>query len=207
MPRPTEESRQKAKKQKIAMKRLPTLIAVAALFTLGSAPAEAQSALAARTTLPPVTDGIIGNDEWQGATRLADFIQMEPRKGQPATQPTVGLFLFDDTHVYIAVTAYDNAPESITARLNNRDDPLNQDDSVTVYLDTFHDLGCFLAGCRPSDRERLDGGICHPAPCHPVRRRKRPRLGLEHWPHAPKQPGTQFLGRSAGVCPPSFTIR
>ena len=125
--------------QKIAMRRFSTLIAVAALFTLGSAPAEAQSALAARTTLPPVIDGTIGDDEWQGATRLADFIQMEPRKGQPATQPTVGLFLFDDTHVYIGVTAYDNAPESITAQLNNRDDPLTQDDSVTVYLDTFHD--------------------------------------------------------------------
>ncbi|MCH7979084.1 MAG: carbohydrate binding family 9 domain-containing protein [Acidobacteria bacterium] len=121
------------------MSRLPILIAVAVLLTLGNPHAEAQSALAARSALPPVIDGIIDDDEWQGATPLTDFIQLEPQKGAPAMQPTVGLFFFDDTHVYIAVTAYDDDPESITARLNNRDDPLTQDDSVTIYLDTFHD--------------------------------------------------------------------
>ena len=121
------------------MSALPVLITVAIFLALGNASAEGQSTLAVHTTQAPVIDGVIADGEWYEAARLSNFIQLEPQKGEPATQPTVAFFLFDDTHVYIAVYAYDDAPQTITARLNNRDDPLTQDDSVTIYFDTFHD--------------------------------------------------------------------
>jgi len=96
-------------------------------------------ATATRTAQPPVIDGVIAQSEWDSATRLEDFIQLEPRSGEPASGRTVSFFLYGDTHVYVAVRAYDSWPGAITARLNNRDDDLIQDDSVSVFLDTFHD--------------------------------------------------------------------
>jgi hypothetical protein len=86
-----------------------------------------------------VIDGIIEPSEWEGATLFEDFIQFEPHKGQRATQRTVAWFLYDDTNVYFAVHAFDEQPGQITARLTRRDDELSHDDSVTIYLDTFHD--------------------------------------------------------------------
>lgn len=128
-------------------------LAVAALL-LAPGPAalyaQHRTAVAARASAPPVTDGVIGDDEWRGAVEFSDFLQLEPEKGAPATQPTRGYLLLDDTHVYIAVYAYDDRPETITAQLNDRDGPLTQDDSITVYLDTFHDRRtCYFFSTNP----------------------------------------------------------
>lgn len=88
---------------------------------------------------PPVIDGVLSLDEWSSAAQLTDFLQLEPANGEPAAQQTRVFVLVDETHIYVGVHALDDDPETITARLNNRDDPLTQDDSITVYLDTFHD--------------------------------------------------------------------
>jgi len=138
-----------------------SLAAVALLLVLGPAGLDAQrrSAAAARSSAPPVTDGAIGEDEWRGATEFSDFLQLEPQKGAPATQATRGYLLFDDTHIYIAVHAYDDSPAEITAQLNDRDSPLTQDDSITVYLDTFHDRRtCYFFSTNPLSTQ-TDGRI------------------------------------------------
>ena len=115
-------------------------VASGVLLCLSSVARGAENEVTAgRTTRPPVIDGVIAADEWTDAARLEDFIQLEPRSGDPARERTVGFFLYDETSIYVAVRSYDAQPETITARLNNRDDDLTQDDSVTVFLDTFHD--------------------------------------------------------------------
>ncbi|MCP5109229.1 MAG: carbohydrate binding family 9 domain-containing protein, partial [bacterium] len=83
--------------------------------------------------------GGIGAEEWAGATKLARFIQFEPQNGAPATQRTVAYLLYDERNFYVAVYAHDTDPDSITGQLTNRDGELAKDDSITVYLDTFHD--------------------------------------------------------------------
>lgn len=114
--------------------------AVCSLLVLGSAARAADDvATAVRATRAPVIDGVIEQNEWHEATQFEDFVQLEPERGAPASERTVGFLLYTETHIYIAVYSYDSRPEMLTAQLNNRDDDLTQDDSVTVYLDTFHD--------------------------------------------------------------------
>lgn len=114
---------------------------------------------AAFATSPPVIDGVLAPGEWSGAAPLSDFLQLVPRRGEPAGQVTHAYILFDSTHLYVGVYAFDDQPDTITARLNNRDDPLVQDDSVTVYLDTFHDRRtCYFFSTNPLSTQ-TDGRI------------------------------------------------
>jgi PAS domain-containing protein len=120
---------------------------------------------AVRTTQPPTIDGIIAEAEWDGAARLDDFIQLEPRRGDPAAEKTVVYFSYDDDNLYFGVFCHDSNPESITARLNRRDDELERDDSVIIVLDTFHDrrTGYFFSmnplGTQSDGRVRDDGRV------------------------------------------------
>ena len=136
--------------------------ALSAVLLLGASAAaigQTHVATAARASNPPVIDGVLSPDEWAGATELSSFLQLVPRRGEPATQATFAYLLFDTTHIYIAVHALDEDPGSITARLNNRDDPLEQDDSVTVFLDTFHDRRtCYFFSTNPLSTQ-TDGRI------------------------------------------------
>ena len=129
------------------------MLVTAGLFSAFGWPAlhaQTHSAIAVRTAAAPVLDGVLTDDEWRGAAEFSDFLQLEPRKGAPARQATRAYLLLDDTHVYIGVHALDDDPQSVTARLNNRDDPLTQDDSITVYLDTFHDRRtCYFFSTNP----------------------------------------------------------
>lgn len=116
---------------------------------------------AVRAERPPNIDGKITMDEWAGAARFENFVQFEPHKGKPATQKTVGYLLYDDTHIYVAVYAYDSQPEKIIARQAQRDaqirlpqgprDPVAiPDDAIIVFLDTFHDRHtCYFFATNP----------------------------------------------------------
>ncbi|RPI08747.1 MAG: hypothetical protein EHM65_09960, partial [Acidobacteriales bacterium] len=112
--------------------------AAVAFLTAGLASA-ASSVAAVRTERPPVIDGVLADQEWEGATRFNNFLQFEPWNGQPTRLRTTAYFLYNNTHVYFGVYAQDDRPEQITARLTRRDGALNQDDSVYIFLDTFHD--------------------------------------------------------------------
>jgi hypothetical protein len=117
---------------------------------LGLALAAQNTVTAVRATRPPAIDGMLAEGEWAGAARLRNFVQFEPQRGQPATQPTVAFLLYDDTHLYFAVQAFDDRPEQITARLTQRDAATSQDDSITIFLDTFHDRRtCYFFSTTP----------------------------------------------------------
>jgi len=115
------------------------LAAVGLLCLAAGVAGAAHSPRAARASNPPVIDGAIGDAEWTGATRFENFIQFEPRNGQPSRLKTTAYLLYDSAHLYFAVYAEDDRPDQITARLTRRDADLTQDDSVYLLLDTFHD--------------------------------------------------------------------
>jgi len=109
--------------------------------------AATHSVAAIRASHPPAIDGMLGELEWAGATRFENFLQFEPRNGQPARLKTTAYFLYDSTHLYFAVHAMDDRPDQITARLTRRDADLTQDDAVFIMLDTFHDRRtCYIFG-------------------------------------------------------------
>ena len=85
---------------------------------------------AVKTTSPPTIDGVIDADEWRDATRVADFIQFEPNRGEPSEIETEAAVLYDDTHLYVAFVAHD--PEPLMAQMTQRDAQLWNDDSVQI---------------------------------------------------------------------------
>jgi len=136
------------------------LLASTTGLTAGESPVAA-----VKTAQPPVIDGVIEPEEWAGATRLGNFTQLEPRRGDPASEDTLVYFLYDDTNLYFGVHCHDSQPETITARLNERDANLSQDDSIYIVLDTFRDrrTGYFFAtnllAAQQDGRVRDDGRV------------------------------------------------
>src|SRR2546422_11702084 len=90
--------------------------------------------VAVRTAMPPVIDGVIGEDEWKGAAIATGFIQYEPQRGEPSGVRTEAIVLFDAGHLYVAFRVWDGEP--ITAQLTQRDADLFTDDAVAVVVRT-----------------------------------------------------------------------
>ncbi len=121
------------------------VLAVSLCFVVLVQPAFAQPASgtgsafvmdAKRSVSAPEIDGEIETGEWEAASRGEDFIQFQPNRGDPSELQTVVLVLYDDEYLYIAFEAYD--PEPLMGQMTRRDDQLWNDDSVQIYIDTFH---------------------------------------------------------------------
>jgi len=88
----------------------------------------------------PLVDGVLDETVWQHATVIDTFTQQEPAEGQPATERTEVLLLYDATHLYIGVRAHDSSPNGIVATEMRRDsERLLEEDNFQVILDTFND--------------------------------------------------------------------
>ena len=92
---------------------------------------------ARRAARPPDIDGRVTESEWQGGARAENFLQFQPRRGDPTELPTVVHVLYDDEFLYAGFQAWD--PEPPLSQMIERDDPIWNDDSVQVFLDSFHD--------------------------------------------------------------------
>jgi len=90
-----------------------------------------------RAPRPPTLDDFLSNAPDVAGVLIADFRQREPGDGIPASQKTSAYLSYDDTNLYVVFRCEDE-PDKVRARMSKRED-ISQDDSVTVYLDTFHD--------------------------------------------------------------------
>jgi hypothetical protein len=91
----------------------------------------------------PRIDGSLDDPLWHRALadpriRVDDFVEQGPQPGAVPALPTIAAFAFDDEAVYVAVRAYDPAPDSIVAPYPRRDDE-TRSDWIFVELDTRHD--------------------------------------------------------------------
>ncbi len=97
-------------------------------------------------------DGIVDDASWALADVATDFLQREPREGQPASERTEVRILYDDQNLYVGLIAYDTNPSGILASELRRDalgggggffggggGGGGSDDTFSVVLDTFHD--------------------------------------------------------------------
>ncbi len=74
----------------------------------------------------------------QQMTKADNFIQRDPRDGEPASQQTEAYIGYDDENIYVAAVCFDSEPEKIRARLSRRENAFG-DDFVEVTFDTFQD--------------------------------------------------------------------
>jgi hypothetical protein len=91
----------------------------------------------------PHVDGSLDDPIWRRAfadphIRVADFVEQRPQPGVVPALPTIAAFAYDDEAVYVAVRAYDPAPDSIVAPYPRRDLEVRSD-WIFVELDTRHD--------------------------------------------------------------------
>lgn len=93
-----------------------------------------------RFSSAPVIDGKLDDAVWQEGNLLENFIQLEPENGKPATQKTEARVGYDAESLYFGVRCYDTEPKKILASGMSLDVDLSNDDSISVILDTFHDL-------------------------------------------------------------------
>ncbi|MCU0377249.1 MAG: carbohydrate binding family 9 domain-containing protein [Bacteroidales bacterium] len=114
------------------------LLAFLCTFLSAQTPGEKKNYRATFITSPPVIDGVIDDESWQTIPWEGDFIQFEPVNGGPVSQKTEFKVLFDENNIYVAIKAWDTAPDSISRRISRRD---NADgDFVGVSFDSYHDL-------------------------------------------------------------------
>ncbi len=95
---------------------------------------------AVRVTAPVRIDGRLDEAIYHTVHPASNFIQMEPRGGQPATEKTEVWVFFDNDNLYVTFRAEETHPERMIANEMRRDsNNIRQGDSVEFALDTFRD--------------------------------------------------------------------
>jgi hypothetical protein len=84
-------------------------------------------------------DGRLDEAVWSKVTPAADFIQVDPANGRPATEPTEVRIAYDNDSLYMGVTAYDSEPDRWLGFQRRRDQGLGSDDRFMWTIDTFLD--------------------------------------------------------------------
>jgi len=90
------------------------------------------------TDKAPVIDGFVNDNVWNGAAATKDFYQKEPRNGEPITERTEFLLLFDHHNIYLGIRCFDD-PKGIIAKELARDVSLGEDDRIQIIFDTYLD--------------------------------------------------------------------
>jgi hypothetical protein len=84
-------------------------------------------------------DGRIDEPFWSRAVPAADFIQIDPANGTPATEQTEVRIAFNRGALYLGVTCLDSEPDRWIGWQLARDGPLSSDDGFMWTIDTFLD--------------------------------------------------------------------
>jgi hypothetical protein len=84
-------------------------------------------------------DGRLDESVWKRAVPAADFIQIDPDNGAPATEPTEVRIVFGTDSIYLGVTCYDSEPTRWLGYETRRDQFLSSDDRFMWTIDTFLD--------------------------------------------------------------------
>ena len=95
-----------------------------------------------------VVDGNLDEPEWRLAQPATDFVQSDPRMGEPATERTEVRILYDDENLYLGVYCFDSAGEQgLIITDVRRDFVVREIDYFSVAFDTFNDnRNAFLFG-------------------------------------------------------------
>ena len=84
-----------------------------------------------------VLDGTLSSPAWQRAPVYEHFVENEPHRDAKPQYATKVQVLFDESAVYVGVTALDDHPELIRAPLVRHDNVIRTQDFVVLYLDAI----------------------------------------------------------------------
>ena len=85
-------------------------------------------------------DGRLDEAVYSTVPAISDFIQQNPRAGEPATEKTDVWILFDDKNLYISARCWDSQPEREIGNEMRRDgNNVIQNENLGIILDAFHD--------------------------------------------------------------------
>ncbi|MCP4835750.1 MAG: carbohydrate binding family 9 domain-containing protein [Phycisphaera sp.] len=106
-------------------------------------PAVGDEAMATPTVMSideaPEIDGVL-EEIWDAGTLLPDtWRQVDPDEGAPPTQRTEVRLMRDRRNLYVAIRCFDDEPDRIIARAQQRDSAIRDDDNVKVVLDPKRD--------------------------------------------------------------------
>lgn len=90
------------------------------------------------TEKAPQIDGFVNDDVWSSASVVSDLLQREPNTGEPVSEKTEFLFLFDQHNIYVGFRCFDD-PKGIIAKELARDVSLGEDDRIHLIFDTYLD--------------------------------------------------------------------
>jgi hypothetical protein len=132
------------------MHRRATGVFVALVLTLlsgstradaGQAGSDVRQVAAARLSVGErvVVDGRLDEEFWSRAIPAADFVQVDPRNGEAATEQTHVRIAFSGDTFYMGVTCYDSEPEKWLGYERRRDQFLGSDDRFMWTIDTYLD--------------------------------------------------------------------
>jgi hypothetical protein len=95
---------------------------------------------AVRLTSPLRVDGRLDEAIYAEVPPLSDFIQNDPREGEPATEKTEVWILFDSSTLYVVARCSESHPERMVVNEMRRDNTnIVMNDSFAFSLDTFYD--------------------------------------------------------------------
>ena len=83
-------------------------------------------------------DGILDEKDWTEGNWEGNFVQNRPYENLKPKQKTEFKLVFDNENLYVAIKAFDTAPDSIGQRLSRRD--FLNCDQVGIIFDSYHDL-------------------------------------------------------------------
>jgi hypothetical protein len=92
-----------------------------------------------RASSPITLDGTLDEPAWLDAPVAKNFIQNDPREGEPATFDTEVRVLYDDDALYFGVFARDDDPRQVIVNDLKKDFSTGSSDGFRVVIDTFRD--------------------------------------------------------------------
>ncbi len=119
------------------MKKILLMLLLCTSLIISGQEYEKRTYNATRLTVAPVINGELDDEAWLPGEWGGGFFQFEPSEGSPVKQVTEFKLLYDDHNIYVAIKAWDTAPDSIVQRMTRRDD--TDGDEVIVALDSYFD--------------------------------------------------------------------
>ena len=93
-----------------------------------------------RTETKIKVDGVLDEADWQKASPITDFVQVEPNEGESITQPMEIRILYDDKNLYFGYTCYDSDISKAVINEMRRDaNGLHDNDCAFLILDPYND--------------------------------------------------------------------
>jgi hypothetical protein len=98
---------------------------------------QGRSLIIPKVSRAPAIDDFANGKPREAEIAVSEFVQREPNDGKRVSQPTTAYLSYDDQNLYI-VFVCGQASSRVRGHLSKRDD-IDNDDQVSVYLDTFRD--------------------------------------------------------------------